>query len=92
MSVCRLAAGDDRLQKHLPLIFDERHEIHILLSPDDEDPLAAVPLRVGMLDDVEHIAAAHIGRVTSSRKVTGRPPDAGTRPDRRARCRSRVSC
>ena len=33
---------DDRLQEDRALILDERHQIHIVLSSDDENALAAV--------------------------------------------------
>src|SRR5262249_6476166 len=46
---------NDRLQEDCVLILDERHQVHIVLSSDDEDALAGVPLGVRVLQDVEQV-------------------------------------
>jgi hypothetical protein len=70
----RLPARDDRLQEHRVLVFDERHEVHIVLAPDDEDALAGVTVRVRMLKDVEQFAALDVEDDVLE-------PDAALRPD-----------
>jgi hypothetical protein len=39
------------------LIFDERHEVHVVLAPDDENALAGVTAGIRVLQDVEQVAA-----------------------------------
>jgi hypothetical protein len=70
----RPPARDDRLQEHRVLVFDERHEVHIVLAPDDEDALAGVTVRVRMLKDVEQFAALDVEDDVLE-------PDAALRPD-----------
>jgi hypothetical protein len=55
-----LPARDDRLQEDRVLISDERHQIHVVLAPDDEDALAGVTVRVLMLQDVEQVATLDV--------------------------------
>src|SRR5687767_13766010 len=38
----RLPARDDRLQENRVLVLHERHQVHVVLAPDDEDALAGV--------------------------------------------------
>ena len=42
------------------LIFEERHEVHVVLAPYDEDALARVPVGVRVLQDVEQVAALDV--------------------------------
>src|SRR6266576_506596 len=51
-----LPTRNDRLQDNQPVVFDERHEVDIVVTLDDEDPLAAVSLLVRVFQDVEHSA------------------------------------
>ena len=37
----RLATQNDRLQRTQLVVFDERHEVDVIVTPDDEDPLSA---------------------------------------------------
>jgi hypothetical protein len=48
------------------LIFDERHQIHVVLAPDDEDALAAVMLGVRVLQGYRADRLARCGRRRSS--------------------------
>src|SRR4030095_2037995 len=48
-----LPTRDDRLQEDRVLILDERHQIHVVLSSDDANALAAVTLGVRMLQDID---------------------------------------
>ena len=69
----RLPTRDDRLQEDRLLIFDERHQIRVVLTPDDEDALAAVTLGVRVLQDIEQVATLKLSHcrsaLTSSRRV-----------------------
>ena len=38
------------------LVFDERHEVHVVLALDDEDALAGITVRVRMFQNVEQVA------------------------------------
>lgn len=38
------------------LVLDERHQVHVVISPDNEDTLAGVTVGVWVLQDVEQIA------------------------------------
>ena len=42
------------------LILDERHQVHVVLAPDDEDALAGVTLGVRVLQDVEQVASLDV--------------------------------
>ena len=42
------------------LVFDERHQVHVALAPDDEDALACVLAGVRVLQDVEQVAALNV--------------------------------
>ena len=42
------------------LVFDERHQVHVVVTPDDEDPLARVTIGVRMFQDVEQTAALDV--------------------------------
>src|SRR5713101_1683435 len=55
-----LPTRDDRLQENRVLIFDERHQIHVVLSSDDENALAAVTLGVRVLQDIEQVASLDV--------------------------------
>src|SRR4029450_14012443 len=52
-----LPARDDCLQEDRVLIFDERHQIHVVLAADAEDALAAVTRGVRVLQDIEQVAS-----------------------------------
>ena len=68
-----LPARDNRLQEDRVLVFDERHEVHVLLATDHEDALAGVTVGVRMFQDVEQAAALDVeGDVLE--------PDAALRP------------
>src|SRR5438552_1056309 len=54
-----LAARNDGLEEYLGVRFDGRHQIGILLHPDDEDSLTAVPL-TGVLQDVQDVSALDV--------------------------------
>ena len=41
------------------LVLDERHQVHVVLASDDEDPLAGVS-RVRVLQDVEQVATLDV--------------------------------
>src|SRR5436309_15872982 len=55
-----LPTRDDRLQEDRVLILDERHQIHVVLSSDDEDALARVTLSVRVLENVEQVATLNV--------------------------------
>ena len=42
------------------LILDARHQIHVVLTSDDEDALAAVTLGVRVLQDIEQVASLDV--------------------------------
>ena len=42
------------------LVFDERHQVDVLLALDDEDALAGVPVGVRVFQDVEQVAALNV--------------------------------
>lgn len=42
------------------LIFDERHEVHVVFTSDDENALAGVTVGVRVFQDVEHVAALDV--------------------------------
>ena len=42
------------------LILDERHQIHVVRSSDDENALAAVTLGVRVLQDIEQVASLDV--------------------------------
>jgi hypothetical protein len=58
------------------LVLHERHQVHVVLAPDDEDALAGVTVRVRMLQDVEQIAALDV-------EDNVLEPNAALRPERR---------
>src|SRR5688500_17034259 len=71
-----LSTRDDRLQEDRALILDERHQIHVVLSSDDEYALAAVTLGVRVLQDIEKIASFDV-------EDDFFEPDAALRPELR---------
>src|SRR4030095_7335586 len=71
-----LPTRDDRLKEDRVLIFDERHQIHVVIAPDDEDALAAVTLGVPVLQDIEQVAALDVEDDVFR-------PDAALRPELR---------
>jgi hypothetical protein len=56
----RLTARDNRFQEHRELVFDERHEVYVVVPLDDEDALAPVTLWVRVLQDFEQVAALDV--------------------------------
>ena len=42
------------------LILDKRHEVHVVLTPDDEDPLPGVTVGIRVFQNVEQIAALDV--------------------------------
>jgi hypothetical protein len=38
------------------LVFNERHEVHVVLATDDEDALTEVTVWVRMFQDLEHLS------------------------------------
>ena len=58
------------------IVFHERHQIHVVLSSDDENALAAVTLGVRMLQDIEQAAAFDVEDDLLE-------PDAALRPELR---------
>ena len=42
------------------LVFDERHQVHVVLAPDDEDALAGVTAGVRVFQNVEQITALDV--------------------------------
>jgi hypothetical protein len=56
------------------LVLDERHQVHVVLAPDDEDALAGVTVRIRMVKDVEQVAALDVEDDLLE-------PDAALRPD-----------
>jgi hypothetical protein len=57
------------------LVFDERHQVHVVLAPDDENALPGVTAGVRVLEDVEQIALDVEDDVLE--------PDAALRPELR---------
>src|SRR6188472_4211748 len=55
-----LPARDDRLQKDRVFVLNERDQIHVVLSSNDENALAAVTLGVRMLQDIEQVASLDV--------------------------------
>jgi hypothetical protein len=45
----------DRLQCNQLVVLHEWHEGHVIVTPDDEDPLTAVSLLVRVFQDVQHV-------------------------------------
>ena len=58
------------------LVLDERHQVHVVLAPDDEDALAGVTVRVRVLQDVEQVATLDVEDDVLE-------PDAALRPELR---------
>jgi len=58
------------------LILDERHQIHVVRSSDDENALAAVTLGVRVLQDIEQVASLDV-------EDDFFEPDAALRPELR---------
>ena len=52
---CGFPTRNNRLQGNQPIVFDEAHEVDIVVTLDDEDPLTAVSLLVRVLQDVQHV-------------------------------------
>jgi hypothetical protein len=50
-----LATWNDRLQRDQPIVFDEWHEVHVIVTLNDEDPLTAVSLLIRVFKDVHHV-------------------------------------
>jgi hypothetical protein len=48
-----LPTRDDPLQEDRVLVFDERHQVHVVLAPDDEDALAGITVGVRVIQNVE---------------------------------------
>src|SRR5882672_7753277 len=71
-----LPTRDDRLEEDRVLILDERHQIHVVLSSDDENALAAVTLGVRVLQDIEQVASLDV-------EDDFFEPDAALRPELR---------
>ena len=42
------------------LVFDERHQVHVVLAPDDEDALAGVTVGVRVVQNVEQVATLDV--------------------------------
>jgi Rad3-related DNA helicase len=57
-----LPTRNDRLQEDRVLIFDERHQIYIVLTSENENALAAITLGVRVLQDIEQVASLDGGR------------------------------
>ena len=53
----RLTTWDDRLQKDLSVVLDERHKVCVALDIDDHNPLTRVFLLIGVFQDIEHITS-----------------------------------
>src|SRR5260221_8742107 len=71
-----LPTRDDRLEEDRVLILDGRHQIHVVLSSDDENALAAVTLGVRVLQDLEQVASLDV-------EDDFFEPDAALRPELR---------
>ena len=52
------------------LVFDEGHEVHVVLAPDNEDALARVTAGVRVFQDVEQIAPLDMPKPRSA-KIAG---------------------
>ena len=55
------------------LILDERHEMHVVLTSDDENALAAVTLGARVLQDVEQVASLDVSPPIDVGPAVGRP-------------------
>ena len=51
-----LPTRNDRLQDNQLVVFDEWHEVHVVVTLDDEDPLTAVSLLIRVFQDVQHVS------------------------------------
>src|SRR5260221_13600515 len=71
-----LPTRDDRLEEDRVLILDGRHQIHVVLSSDDEKALASVTLGVRVLQDIEQVAPLDV-------EDDFFEPDAALRPELR---------
>ena len=58
------------------LVLDGRHQIHVIVALNDEDPLARVPVGIRVLQDVKQIPALDVEDDVLE-------PDAALRPDLR---------
>ena len=58
------------------LVLDERHQVHVVLAPDDEDALAGVTVGVRVFQDVEQVATLDVEDDVLE-------PDAALRPELR---------
>jgi hypothetical protein len=58
------------------LVLDERHQVHVVLAPEDEDAVTAVAVGIRVLQDVEHVAALDVEDDVLE-------PDAALFPERR---------
>ena len=79
-----LPARYDCLQEDRVLVLDERHQVHIVLPPDDEDTLASVTAGVRMFENVEQVAPLDVEDDVLE-------PDAALRPSFRSSRRPRRS-
>src|ERR1700704_1431891 len=50
-----LATWNDRLQRDQLIVFDEWHEVYVIVTLNDEDPLTAVSLLIRVFKDVQHM-------------------------------------
>src|SRR5258708_544349 len=71
-----LPTRNNRLQKDRVLVFNERHQAHVIVASDEEDALAAVTLGVRVLQDVEQVATLDV-------EDNVLEPDAPVRPESR---------
>src|SRR4051794_41047345 len=71
-----LPTRDDRLQEDRMLVLDERHQVHVILTLDDEDTLARVTLGVRVIEDVQQVPALDVEDDVLE-------PDAALRPELR---------
>ena len=52
----RLATRDNRFQKDEPLVSTNGTQIHVIITTDNEDPLAGVTPRVRVVKNIEQVA------------------------------------
>src|SRR5262245_22765851 len=58
--LCCFTTRNDRFQEDRLLVFDERHQVHVVLALDDEDALVAVTPGVRVLQDIEQVASLDV--------------------------------
>jgi hypothetical protein len=49
------ATRNDRLQRNHLVVFDEWHQVHVIVTLDDEDSLTAISLLIRVFKDVQHV-------------------------------------